>query len=573
MIKLFKLFILFITIFSYSSLYGSWRFNKLSNDTLEVSEQARYNYYFTEATKQKIFGNYNEAINLFFKCIKLNPGSAAVRYQLSDIYYITGEKKKALSYARVAYKLDKNNVWYLLNLARMYQFNDKIDSTIFIYKRIIKFYPNKYEYKFNLALLYAKVNEYKKSTKLLIRLERQYGLSKDIIFSFYKVYTLQNDNKNAIKILKDGLKKYPNEYRLYGLLAEHYASMNENALAFQYYNELLNLDTDNESGMLSMFEFYKCIGKFDEAIELLKRLNRNENISEEDKVEVLTSVLKDIKVFNGHQDNIKSLIEELMIFYKDDILLHSLYADFFVKTNNLEKAKDELILVTEKVKNNYTVWERLFYVLSSLNEYKVISSLTDEALLYFKEKPLFYLFKGIAAFQLKDYRNSLEYLNDGYKFIGNEKALELQFYTFLGEVYNALKDYKNSDLYFEKALNIDKQNIYVLNNYSYYLALRRENLDIAEEYIKRCLEFEPKNYNYLDTYAWILFNSQRLNEARETIEKAIANGGSSSSNILEHYAEILVKLKLNGEALNCYKKIKEMGRDSSSVKILLNIVE
>ena len=67
-----------IVILIINNLLISWSFSqalliggKNQNDTLYCSKQIEYNYSFTEATKQKIFGNYNQAINLFFPALPI----------------------------------------------------------------------------------------------------------------------------------------------------------------------------------------------------------------------------------------------------------------------------------------------------------------------------------------------------------------------------------------------------------------------------------------------------------------------------------------------------------------------
>ncbi len=546
---------------------------KNQNDTLYDSKQIEYNYSFTEATKQKIFGNYNQAINLFFRCAKLNPNSAAIYYQLSDIYLIIGNKKRALNFAKLAVKLDRKNIWYELQLAQIYQLNEDIDSTIIIYKRIIKSNPNKYDYQFNLAFLYAKVNKFNKSLKIFKKLEQDYGFNKEIALCLYKMYTIQNDNKSAIKVLKEAIKKYPEEAHFYGLLAEHYASINENDLAIQYYNELLSIDPENEKGILSLIEFYKGLDKYDKAIELANKFICNEAFSKGNKIEIVNNFLNDQKYFIKYQLDVKYFLKNLLDLYDDDVQIHTLNADYFVKTNDLNKAKDEFLLIVNKIKDNYVIWERLFNILISLSDYNTIYELANQAISAFNEKPLPYLYRGISAYQLKKYDVALEVLNKGLKYVKNSKTLELQFFTFLGETYNAIKDFPNSDIYLEKALDIDKQNIYVLNNYSYYLALRSEKLDIALEYIKKCLEIEPRNYTYLDTYGWVLYKLGEIEAAKQILESAISNGGSSNSDILEHYSEILVKLNMNKEALKYYQLIRKLGKDSDKIRSMLNISE
>ena len=54
------------------------------------------------------------------------------------------------------------------------------------------------------------------------------------------------------------------------------------------------------------------------------------------------------------------------------------------------------------------------------------------------------------------------------------------------------KDYEKSDQNYERALALDDKDASTLNNYAYFLSLRKIKLDKAEELSKRSNELEPK---------------------------------------------------------------------------------
>ena len=99
-------------------------------------------------------------------------------------------------------------------------------------------------------------------------------------------------------------------------------------------------------------------------------------------------------------------------------------------------------------------------------------------------------------------------------------------------------------------------NAIVLNNYSYYLSLRKFNLEKAQKMSYKCNELEPNNGTYQDTYAWILYCLEDYDNARLWIEKALKNGGDKSAVIIEHYGDILFKLGEKKEAIDQWKKAK-----------------
>jgi tetratricopeptide (TPR) repeat protein len=568
-----KIFLFFLIFFLFctncSIIKRAINQDEGNENYMSTSDLELYNYSFTEATKQKIFSNYNQAINLFFKCVEINPKSAAAYYQLSDIYLNNGDKERALNFARIASGLNNRNIWYKLQLARIYQLVGKKDSTIFIYKKIVKSNPKKYEYQFNLSLLYVEVGEYRKAINILKVLEDSNGLTEEIALALFQIYSNLKENRNCVRILKEAIKKYPEETKFYGLLAEHYASNGDFDLALKYYQELLSLNPENEKGLLSIIEFYRVNGKFEESFVCARNFIKNENFKLQDKIEILVGFLNDSKLFDGYKDQVKELIEFLLKNYNDDAKVHTLNADFNIKTNSLINAKDELLFVTQKLDNNYVLWEQLFYVLSSLSDYELIYSLSEQTIVKFNDKPIIYLFRGISAYQLKKYKEAISVLLKGLSFIRNSTELNLQFFTFLGESYNSLGDFDNSDAYFNMALSIDPTNLYLLNNYSYYLAIRNMKIDFALTNIQKCIDIEPNNINYLETYGYVLFRKGRFVEAKIAFEKAIDLGGIKNSNAIEHYLEILCKLNMKDLVEKYYKIFLELGNNNDYINELV----
>lgn len=61
----------------------------------------------------------------------------------------------------------------------------------------------------------------------------------------------------------------------------------------------------------------------------------------------------------------------------------------------------------------------------------------------------------------------------------------------------------------------------VLNNYAYYLSLKKKDLQRAEEMSRKSNEIEPDNATYLDTYAWVLYQLKRYDEAKQYMDRAV----------------------------------------------------
>lgn len=164
----------------------------------------------------------------------------------------------------------------------------------------------------------------------------------------------------------------------------------------------------------------------------------------------------------------------------------------------------------------------------------------------------------------KNFKEAIDYLEIGKDYIIDNPPLKTQFYANLGDAYNGDKQYEASDNAYEKALEVDPKNIYVLNNYSYYLSLRGAKLERAEELSALCNELEPDQFNYLDTYAWILYKQGKYIQAKEWLEKALENGGEKNAVILEHLGDTHAQLKNMTKALEFWNKAKAVTKGEVS---------
>jgi tetratricopeptide (TPR) repeat protein len=527
-------------------------------DTARISKHGKnkpgiydneYYYAFTSATKNAIFGQYRQAIRDFNECLLYKRNSPAIHYMLSSIYLNAGKIDLAQEYADSAVYYDEyNNKWYLLHLANIYSLKNEIDSSISIYEKLVITNPKDMDMKYKLALMYEEVGKYDKALFMLDTIEDNIGENENILISKHKIYSKTGKVDKAIAELKKAIEYYPENYNLLGLLAEYYADIKNYDEAHKYYNMLLIKDPDNDKTQLSYAEFLRSTNEYDKAFTYYKDAINNDNIDVDIKISLIVRFIKDDSVFNNFNKYIGMLVEAMKEKYNDNVNVRTLCADFYIRNDELEKAEDELNSILAIDNKSYIIWEQLLYIENSLGKFDSVINKSTKALKIFKEEPVFYLFKGIALIQTGINDEAVNTLEEGIRY-AKEETQKMQFYNFLAEAYRNVGDFRKSDNCFEKVLEIDPDNLLVRNNYSYYLALRKENLKKAEELSRLTIEEEPRNYTYLDTYGWILFRKGEKNKARKFIEKALKYGGDKNSEILDHYGDILYELSDSKEAV------------------------
>ncbi|MBL0045957.1 MAG: DUF4292 domain-containing protein [Flavobacteriales bacterium] len=175
---------------------------------------------------------------------------------------------------------------------------------------------------------------------------------------------------------------------------------------------------------------------------------------------------------------------------------------------------------------------------AQLNDYPALNEHATKATELFPTQPEFYLYKGIAASQLKKNDEAIEALVTGRDLVVDNKPLEGNFWSSLGDAYNEAKDYVKSDAAYDKALAIKPDDATVLNNYAYYLRERNEQLDKAESMSRKCNDLQPGVATYLDTYAWIFYKQGKYAEARPA-GKGDRCWWRKEAILIEHYGDIL----------------------------------
>jgi len=239
-----------------------------------------------------------------------------------------------------------------------------------------------------------------------------------------------------------------------------------------------------------------------------------------------------------------------------------LCADFYLKSSEYEKARDNIRKGLKLEKSNFQVWQQLMAVEIELSDYKAMYDESKEALNYFPNQPEIYLYNGIAASQTDNHKAAIKSFKNGLDLVIDNEALQSDFYTYMAESYYKLKEYKESDGNFDKALKLNPVNKYVLNNYSYYLSLRGDSLQKAERMSKKCVDMEPQSGTYLDTYGWVLYKMKRYDDAKKALERALESGKGVSAVVVEHYGDILYQLNEKEKAKEQWNRALKLGKGS-----------
>jgi tetratricopeptide (TPR) repeat protein len=530
------------------------------------NEMREYNYALTEATKQKLFGNFKQAAVLYQKCLEVNPNSDAAAFQLAGIYMMAQDFENAKKLTNRAVAINPDNYWYKVQVTQLHMVKNEPDSAIAVYEEILEKWPGKVEVKFEISRLYSETGKENKALKMLDEIEQDNGISEPVSLLKEQIYLGQGKPDQAIAELLALMDMAPEEIRYLGVLAELYTTLERKEEAKQTYQKIFEIEPNNGVAQLSMAEFYRLENNADKHLEYLEIAFRNPSLPIDRKMGVMIDFLTNQDKFNENETKIDTLLKILEEEYPGDFRVRTAKADYYSKLERYEEALLEYDEVLEEQKSNYFIWEQAIFIENMMENNEGVYKRSIEALKYFNDKPLLFLFKGSAALQLGKHEEAVQSLEKGLEFAANNLPLTVQFYSMLAEAYQNLNRHEKSDEYFEKALEIEPENIMILNNYGYYLSLRDVELEKAEKMSRVTIMAEPDNPTYLDTYAWILHKAGKYELALKYIEKANQSGGDEDPDILEHYGDILYALDRKDEALKYWNKAKDVGSESEELK-------
>ena len=554
--------LLFLLLFSScGTKQGVVRLNKSEKKELDT---VKYNFAFIEGEKQFLLGNDKYAKTLMNECLRLNPEASVPYYNLAKIEYAQANLIDAKIYLDSALKRNSSNKWYYKLLIQILvetrNYSDAINAT----NKLIELEPENVENYLFLSDLYLSNNNYKEAVSTYVEIENIIGFNQNLALEKIKLYDLINENKKAKEELLKLIDIKPDVAYYYGLLAEFYIEEIEYEKALMAFQKVIELDPENGLVHLSLYEFYMKIGEKDKALEELTLAINIDKVPIENKIQAILN-LSNKKGIDSLDVIVNKYIDKLVKLHPGETRARLLRIETLIEREEYDEARNILVEITDSIKNNFFIWQQLMLVENFRNDNINLRNESEEALEYFPNQGVFYFFNGIAHYNLKSYNNAISILLSGLDYTLNNIELKRQIYTYLAESYYRKKEEKKAYDYFDLALEINENDTYILNNYSYYLALEGNNLEKAKVMMKRCLTQDSLNSSYLDTYAWVLYKQNKFQEAINYIDLAYKNGGSESAVILEHYGDILFKSGNKNKAIEKWQQAEKLGGDSEGL--------
>lgn len=545
-------------------LFSSCFLSKKNSHKKALSENERVDFAFNffEASKHKMLGNTEQALNFYLQCIRIDGKSDAAMYEAALLLAAKGKFDNAVYFMRGASSLQPENIWYQLTLAELYQKNKSFNEAVAIFEKLIKKYPDHADLYFDWAESYLYAGKFSEAIKVYDKLEILTGVTAEISIQKKNLFLKLGKFDKAVEELQKLIASNPEEAKYYGLLAELYQANGMNEKALEVLTKAESISPDNPYLHFSKAEYYRAKGEKEKSFSELKIAFSSKKLDLDTKISVLSSYYTLLVKFPELKDQALELNRILIETHSGDSRAFAVYGDFLYQDEKTDEARTQYRKALELDKQSFTVWQQLLRVEGELRDYEAMITESEEAITLFPSQAEIYYYNGVAKIQAKKEVEGIAVLNRGIKLIVDDDRSLAEFYANIGDAYNRLKNYPESDKAYDMSVKLDPKKAYTLNNYSYYLSLRSDSLDKAEKMSLLSNQLEPKNSSFQDTYAWILYKQGNYSDAKLWLEKAMVNGGDKNPVILEHYGDSLWRLGMTDKALEFWQKARDSGNGS-----------
>lgn len=487
--------------------------------------------------------DYKTAEIMLDEVVKADASNDAGWYYLSQVAFHKKDAVQAEACLRKAVELDPSNFWYRYRLARLYMVTSRPELTIDLYEKLLEDFPEKTELYLDLAEMYASQEEYDKALEILDEIDKVSGVTESVAVYRFNILRVMGRMEEAFASLKEYNNRYSSPFVL-SALADYEMSMYNDSTALAYYDEALDIAPDYAPALLGKAEALRVTRRYDEYFPIVYRYVGQDGPAQS-KTDYLMALVQraDPKFVRTFQPQMDTLVLKTVEAHPTDSLVYQTAGIYYYSTGRNAQAKDFFAGNVELHPDSFSANADYVEFLMYAEYWKELSEAGREAFDRFPQETSFLEMASVGDYNLEDYGKVLEICGKVLEVAPADSSRSLRALSTMGDVYHRLGENKKAYKAYKKALKINPDYVYVLNNYAYYLSEEGKKLKKALAMSHKTVQAEPDNATYLDTYAWILYLLGRPEDAKLHFKHAMLYGGKDSPVILDHYAEVLYALK------------------------------
>ena len=537
--------------------------------TLGVKAQANFDYYYLEAEKCRLAEDYSSALDLYRHCLDINPEAPEALYNIGLLYLYMRSDSIGTSYIRQACERDTNNPYYLETLAALYLNKRDAESAIPVLEKMASLQSRRSDILSQLASLYSTVGDNDKAIGALNRIELLEGVSPQVTVEKFRLYKEKGQLDSAFVQLQALCEESPHDMNLRVIVGNQYMQAGDTVKALEIYDEVRRQEPSNTGLQLAMLDYYRDSEQDERYNKVRDSLLFCPDSPTQLRTIMLQSYISDVQRDSTYAPRLVAAFDTLLARPQQDAQVLIMKAAYQVYSKQPQEALCQTMRqVLEVEPGNETALRELLQYYAEQNDEKGVEDISRRGLNYHPEEIAYAYYLGLALAEQKKLTDAADVLQQGLRvrteFVS--ERLVSNVFGVLGDIYYQQGKEAEAFAAYDSALVYMEDNIMCLNNYAYYLSLKGEQLDRAEEMSYRTIRQEPENITYLDTYAWILFMKGDYAHARTYMDKVVdpkltdeelLSNERLLGNLIEHAGDVYANCGEQETALRLWKLAKQ----------------
>ncbi|MBQ9294393.1 MAG: hypothetical protein IJ219_05640 [Bacteroidaceae bacterium] len=539
-----------------------------------LSAQTNFDYFYLEAEKCRLAEDYSSAMDLYRHCLDINPEAPEALYNIGLLYLYLRSDSIGTEYIRQACQRDANNPYYLETLAALYLNKRDAEASIPVLEKMAVLQPRRSDILSQLAQLYSTVGDTDKAIGVLDRIELLEGFSPQVSVEKFRLYKEKGQLDSAFVQLQTLCDDAPHDMNLRVVVGSQYMLAGDTVRALQIYDEVRQKEPTNTNLQLATMDYLRDTKQDDRYNAMRDSLLFLADSPTELRILMLRSYIADVQRDSTYAPRLEAAFDTLLARPQQDAQVLIMKAAYQVYRKQPQEAICETMRkVLEVEPGNETALRELLQYYAEKNDEKGVEDISRRGLNYHPEEIAYAYYLGMALAEQKKLEDATDVLQQGLRvrteFVS--ERLVSNVFGVLGDIYYQQGKEQEAFAAYDSALVYMGDNIMCLNNYAYYLSLKEEQLDRAEEMSYRTIRQEPENITYLDTYAWILFKKGDYAHARSYMDKVVnpektdqelLSDEGLMGNLIEHAGDIYANLGETETALRLWKLAKQKDDDT-----------
>ena len=546
---------------------------------LGLKAQTSFDYFYLEAEKCRLAEDYSSAMDLYRHCLDINPEAPEALYNIGLLHLYLRDDSLGTAFIRQACERDANNPYYLESLAALYLNKRDAESAIPVLEKMSSLQSRRSDIVLQLVQLYKTAGMTDKAIGALNRIELLEGPSPQISVEKFRLYKEKGKLDSAFMQLQALCDESPHDMNLRVVVGNLYMQAGDTVKALEIYDEVRRQEPTNTNLQLATMDYLHDVGQNDRYNYMRDSLLFHADSPTQLRVMLLQSYIADVHRDSTYATRLEAAFDTLLARPQQDAQVLIMKAAYQAYS---QQPREELCTTMRQVLDvdpgNETALRELLQYYAERNDGKGVEDISRRGLNYHPEEIAYAYYLGMALAEQKKLNDAAEVLQQGLRvrteFVSEH--LVSNVFGVLGDIYYQQQKETEAFAAYDSALVYMEDNIMCLNNYAYYLSLKGEQLDKAEEMSYRTIRQEPENITYLDTYAWILFMKGDYAHARtymnkvvnpEKTDEELLSDEELKGTLIEHAGDIYAHVGEPETALRLWKLAKEKGDDTCTPQL------